>query len=465
MRGVSERHCHYGVTALFGLGLAFAAAHTAFGQTPQAPAADPKFEAAKTAYDATSDSGRKAIQEALIWSGDYSGIVDGSFGRRTYDAILAFEKRSKLKADGIIEAKEREALDATAKKAREAVQFRIFTDPRNGLQIGIPAKILDKTTAAKTGTQLASADGSASLDTLSFSEADANLADLFEKAKAESAGRKVTYKVLQGDFFVVSGEDNGRQFYTRISKGSLGLRGFTFSYRVNRKAELDRVTIAMANAFVPFPETHKPVEVVDSAAAPPGFIGSGLAVAPGRVLTVASVEACSEPSIGKEKAQLVRVDKASGLALLDGRAPKVLAGGLRDARPQSHDGLVVVGFAGIGGAPVASVVPGDAALVQDQVRVVAPLQRGAGGSAVFDRSGSLIGMVAGGGPELRAVAGVVPQASHPIVGAAEIGKFLAAANVSLSAADKAAARSTGEIVANAAPAIVAIECGSLAPRR
>jgi hypothetical protein len=454
MRGASERHCHYGIVALFGLGLAFAA-HPA---SSQAPPADPKFEAAKAAYDAISDSGRKAVQEALIWSGDYSGIVDGSFGRRTYDAIVAFEKRSKLKADGIIEAKEREALDAAAQKARQAVQFRTFTDPRNGLKVGMPGKILDKTTATKTGTQLASADGSASLETLSFIEADANLADLFEKTKAESAGRKVTYKLLQGDFFVVSGEDQGRQFYTRVGKGQQGLRGFTFSYRANRKAELDRVTIAMANAFVPFPETHKPAEVVDSAAVPPGFFGSGLVVAPGRVLTVAAVEACSEPTIGKQKAHLVRVDKASGLALLEGQAPKALSADLREGRPQSHDGLVVIGFVGIGGAPIASVVPGDAAVVQDQVRAVAPLQRGAGGSAVFDHAGGLVGVVAGGGPEPRAVAGVVPQASHPVVGGADIAKFLAAANVSLPAGDKTAMRSTGEIVANVAPALVAIEC-------
>jgi hypothetical protein len=50
------------------------------------------------------------------------------------------------------------------------------------------------------------------------------------------------------------------------------------------------------------------------------------------------------------------------------------------------------------------------------------------------------------------------------VGGDEIGKFLAAANVSLPAADKATARSTGEVVASAAPALVAIECASAAKR-
>jgi peptidoglycan hydrolase-like protein with peptidoglycan-binding domain len=462
MRDVSRRHCHYGIVAVFGLGLAFAAVYPVLAQ---APAADPKFEAAKTAYEAVSDNGRKAIQEALIWSGDYSGIVDGSFGRRTYDAILAFEKRSKLKADGIIDAKEREALDTAAQKARQAVEFRSFTDPRNGLKIGVPGKILGKTTATALGTRLASGDGSASLETLSFTGAAADLADLFEKNKAESGSRKVTYKVLQGDFFVVSGEEQGRQFYTRIAKGADGLRGFTFSYRVNRKAELDRVTIAIANAFVPFPEASRTAEPVDSAAAPPGFLGSGVVVAPGRVLTIAAVEDCAEPLIGMQKASLVRADKASGLALLEGQAPKALAAAGLDTRPQSHDGLVVVGFAGLGGtAPVASVVPGEAAVVQDQLRVLAPLQRGAGGSVVLDRVGRLVGVVAGGGPELRAVAGVVPQASHPVVTGADIGKFLAAANVSLPTGEKPAARSTGEIVASVAPALVAIACKS-SPKR
>lgn len=50
------------------------------------------------------------IQQRLKEWGDYSGEVDGIFGRGTYEAVVRFQRRNGLSADGIVGAKTAEAL-------------------------------------------------------------------------------------------------------------------------------------------------------------------------------------------------------------------------------------------------------------------------------------------------------------------------------------------------------------------
>src|SRR4051812_8941696 len=59
------------------------------------PAPDPAFEAAKAAFEALPETDRRAMQDALIWTGDYKSNVDGNFGRGTRDAIVAYARRAK----------------------------------------------------------------------------------------------------------------------------------------------------------------------------------------------------------------------------------------------------------------------------------------------------------------------------------------------------------------------------------
>ncbi|MFD0937722.1 serine protease, partial [Methylobacterium trifolii] len=67
---------------------------------PKLPAAapatvpDPAFEAMRTAFEALPEAERKAIQDALVWGGDYNSVVTGGFGRRTFEALNAFRARA-----------------------------------------------------------------------------------------------------------------------------------------------------------------------------------------------------------------------------------------------------------------------------------------------------------------------------------------------------------------------------------
>jgi hypothetical protein len=83
---------------------------------PPAPAAqpDPAFQAAKAAFGALAEPERRAIQDPLVWTGDHVGVVSGTFGRRTFDAIAAYQKRAKVSPSGALDAKARGELVAAA---------------------------------------------------------------------------------------------------------------------------------------------------------------------------------------------------------------------------------------------------------------------------------------------------------------------------------------------------------------
>ncbi len=291
------------------------------------PPADPVFAAAQAAFDALPEADRKAIQEQLIWTGDFSGAGTGGFGPLTYRGIQAFQKRAGAKADGILQPKERAALDRAAAQAREAVRFTVVLDARSGSRIGLPQKLMDRTRQSPEGTVFAAADGSATLEMLAPQGAE--LQPLYDLLRADGPKRRVTYKVLRPDWFVVAGEAEGRRFYTRMTQTPAGLRGYTLSYAASRAAEFDRIAIAVANSFDAAPG-RAAATAGGSPAAPgsstqaqpqgtsqprpidvPGHF-SGLLAGGGTVVTVAAVDRCKALTIGRQPARIQSVDGATG---------------------------------------------------------------------------------------------------------------------------------------------------------
>ena len=98
--------------------------------------------AQKAAFLALPEATRKAVQEALVWLGFYVGVNDGDFGKRTRDAILAFQASLKAPADGVLSPPALKALLAAAQKARDAAGFQVVSDPKTGAKIGAPLKLL-----------------------------------------------------------------------------------------------------------------------------------------------------------------------------------------------------------------------------------------------------------------------------------------------------------------------------------
>ena len=217
----------------------------ALAQTPPAaPSADDAAMAAqKAAFLALPEATRKALQEALVWLGLYVGVNDGDFGKHTRDAILAFQASVKAPADGTLSPPLLKALLAAAQKAREAAGFQVVSDPKTGARIGAPLKLCARFRAR----------GSTSPRTPTLTWALST-----RVCPRRPPARKIAYKAIKPDaFFVVSGQDGPVKFYTRFDKNPIAsqpIRGFTFAYPASQTATLDRIAIAIANSFEPFPE-------------------------------------------------------------------------------------------------------------------------------------------------------------------------------------------------------------------
>ncbi|TXN44614.1 serine protease, partial [Methylobacterium sp. WL119] len=274
------------------------------------------------------------------------------------------------------------------------MRFTVQADPASGAVLGVPERMLPKRSAVPGGTRWQSADGRLTLESRSFPAGGTDLNALFTRATAPLADRKVTYKLKRPDFMVVTGETASGRSYVRYAAGPEGIRGFAIGYEAAQAGEIDRLVIAIANSFVPFPGTpgEAPRIATAPAAAPPAsgapqssgapqvasapnVVGTGLVVAPGRVLTASSVlEACPAPRIGSAPARVLRSER--GLALLEAAGlPAPRLPGIVGASA-SEDRVVVAAQEareGAGGDAGVSVAPG--AMV-GAARVTAPLQPG-----------------------------------------------------------------------------------------
>ena len=463
-----------GLSLSGGVALALCCACVAVAQTsppaapPPATAPDPAYDAAQKSFDALPEAERRAVQEGLIWTGDFQAVITGVYGKRTQSAILAYAKKNNLPLNGLLDDKARAALEAAAAAAKKALLFAPVADKASGAVVSLPARLLTKASPGKSGTRYAAPDNSASLETFAQPLAEGDLAATFDRMKADAPGRKVVYKLLRPDFFVVSGEDGGQSFYTRFAHapGATGLRGYTLSYAPAARATFDKVSIAIANAFEPFPGAAATPAVAANAAAPPAtgpaaaappppppalkpvLETSGLVVAPGQVLAALPASGCTDPGVGRGKGRILREDKASGLALIEaaGVAPKPLA-----LSAAGEGNAVVLFFQNAGGQAQLAAAAGEL-IAGSPPHLRAPLAGGATGGAVFDRTGALIGLLQGA--NAQKVAGPSLPASYEIVPAAAA---LACAGAKGGAAGTAP-QTAGAIVASEGGALVPVYC-------
>lgn len=450
------------------------------GAQAQAPAAgpSPQMAAAQASFEALPEAERKAIQSDLIWAGQFNGAVSGSFGPLTFRAINAFKGARGL-PDGMLLPTERAALARTAQAARDVAGFRILADEKTGVQIGIPTKLLPRRDATPSGgSRWQSVDEKVTLDT-SASPPGEDLAALFEKATAvnPNSPRKITYKLLRPDFFVVTGETPTGRFYRRLSAGPQGLRGFSIGYDKALAPTVDKLVIAIAASFEPFPTG--PVPAVPSAVAGSASPSSGLSslLAPAArsnerygvalaltertALSAASaIDGCRNLRVGSRAAKARPKDDASGLVLLDIEgAGAAKPPGLRAEAPGAEEALVLVAYGNDAGKRAALTLPGQGVSAGGKPALRAPLQPGQAGTPAFDRQGRLVGIVTDNPSDKVLIAGVAPQRSYGFADVTAIQAMLGRAGAALPAGAAGPELSTGAVVERVSGAVLPVICG------
>lgn len=419
----------FAIAALTGL-LAFhygASAQTpSMGIRPERSAST--FEAARATFDSLPEADRKALQDNLIWTGHYSGMADGAFGRQTFEAIAALQLSEMKAVTGILTPQDRRNLQAAAQKAKDLAGFAIVTDSRSGVRIGVPTRLLPKQSVNPNGgSRWQSADGKITLDTRT-APADTSLQSLYERnLSLKAPGRMVTYKVLRPDFFVIAGETPTGKFYMRFSSGGPGIRGFSVGYDKALASQFDRMVVAIANSFTAFPDAPTaPIPVAQqpmrspapeqAAAQGPRLIGTGLIIGPHQVVTTAPLDACKDVRVQNLKPQRI---EDRGIILL-AFAEALEAQPIAFAEEEEEQPVFVVAFADDKGHPSLTVSSGQ---VTSGTTISAPLQPGASGAPVFDERGTLKGLVGPISSDARKIAGIIPAASHTMVPVAELAKL------------------------------------------
>lgn len=402
------------------LGLAVLVLATPAGPAPAqtkppaaaAKPADAAFDLAKTAADALGPEATAAVQRDLIWTGDLNSLASGEFGKRSFDAIRAFQKRIKAKDTGILLPTERDQLAKAAERAAAAYGFKPVT--AQGITVGYPAKLVTQKTATEHGVKYSTPTGNITVDILRYAATEEAFEPLFTRLKTERAGRKITYSLLRPDFFVIAGTVDGKSFYMRFLKTDEDSRGFVLGWDPTLSPGFDRVSIAMAGSLAPagaapaagVPASGTPVAAAEppapaKPAGPPVPLPAGAPSAPksgigflvsvrGDVLTSAALVAgCRTVTAGGASAPVVAGDAANGPALVRLAAPpKAAPLPLRLAALGVGDAVELVGPAGRSATTVAALAgPGDDTR---RLTLAAP---GAGG--VFDAKGALAGLVAG----------------------------------------------------------------------
>jgi peptidoglycan hydrolase-like protein with peptidoglycan-binding domain len=409
-----------GLLALWpNMGAAAPKAKPADAKTTAAQPQPPKPPAAGTpraVYAAMPEYERMMIQADLIWTGFYNGIIDSDFGDNSVAAVKAFQKYIGGRETGLLNPDERAKLSEAARARREKAGWRVVDDRATGARVGVPGKLVPQSAPTDSGTRWQSSRGEIQVETFRINAPGTTLAAVFERMQKEPANRRPEYKVLKPDFFVVSGAQGGvKRFYVRGQVKGDEVRGVTVLYDNALEPTVERIVVAVSNAFVGFPTAQAPVAL---ASAPRRLVeyATGIVVSrAGHIVTDrTAVEGCQFVIVpGFGNAARVADDEASDLALLQVFAardltPAALADGNRGsdvmlvgiADPQTQDG----------GSAVSSLKARVLAASGTAQPIEPAPALGFAGAAALDGEARLVGMVdvRGSSDKAGAQAAMVP---------------------------------------------------------
>jgi hypothetical protein len=270
----------------------------------------------------------------------------------------------------------------------EAVGWELIEDAKTGVRLGVPEKLVPRLGASRSGTRWSSAQGQIQIETFRLPEAA--LPALFDEER-KSSHRQLASSNLKPDGFFILGAQGLKNFVVRAEAQGSEVRGVTVLYDQATEGTMGGVALAVANAFVGFPNPN---------VLPPAGLwrrveyGSAIVVSSDGALVTAArnvdrCEAITVPPFGH--AEWIAEDKTNGLALvrLYG-ARNLVPAAFAESNIDAGD-LTLIGIADplVQNGDVATAVP---ARLSEQAIAPAP-KLGFSGAAAADARGRLAGMV------------------------------------------------------------------------
>jgi hypothetical protein len=386
---------------------------------------------------------RLAIQADLMWLHNYGEMGAEEINAHLVDDIKAFQRRNNGKDTGILSDQERAALAEAAKPKQAAAGWRSIDDTATGARLGVPEKLVPKTSLMRTGSRWSSKGGQVVIETFRLREA--SLPVLFDQNK-RVARREVGSSSLEPNSFVITGQQGLKKFVERAQSSGGEIRGVTILYDQATEGIMAPVALAVADTFDGFPDPS----ALPVAGRKRGVdYGSAIVVSvAGDLLTSAQVtDDCRSITIpGYGHATRVAADENNDLALLRlygarGLVPMPLTQPMvQDAAAAT--GLTLLGVADPLGEGSDNDVTGSIAQRTDQGLSPAP-KLGYSGAAAVDAQGRFAGMVALKAPVI-AGAGAAPLAT--LVPTAVVRTFLQSQGVAVSTGHGATAQSVLRVI-------------------
>jgi peptidoglycan hydrolase-like protein with peptidoglycan-binding domain len=225
-----------------------------------------------------------AVQDALIWTGDFDGIADGKPGPAFAAAVKQFQTREAKPVTGTPTPGDMWRLSQIVDEAKKSADWRLEIDGPNDVVLGLPRGLLPDASRNAEGRHFQSSDGTAQLQIF---KAKGDLASVHAAAKGK-AGRTVNRAELKGGRSLVAGTD-GQSGFVDFATGPKGkVKGFRLTYPVGQIGRFVPAAIAISNNFYADP-TARPSEKAPRAA--PSFDGAFNAPEKGRLYPFATVTA------------------------------------------------------------------------------------------------------------------------------------------------------------------------------
>ena len=132
--------------------------------------------------------------------------------------------------------------------ANQRVAYHTYSNARYGFSIAYPVNVLMPQGESDNGDgqKFVSKNGSATLLAFGSQRLDRSLQDEFQSAQEN---RTVTYKVIKGNMFVVSGHADGKIFYQKTLLRGDVFKTFIIEYDEGQRGTFDQITARIARSF------------------------------------------------------------------------------------------------------------------------------------------------------------------------------------------------------------------------
>lgn len=396
-----------------------AQAETSDAPEPTPPEPDETPAEARASEAALSGESRRQLQIALRWAGVYDAGIDGAFGRGTRAAMRQWQEERGLEGTGVLTTGQRETLLREYNAVLDGLGLRPVKDDTAGITVEIPTRLVTFEKYEPPFAHYAPRDG-----------ADLTARVLLISQRGQQADMNGLYDIMQtleivptegererrSDGFSLTGRGEGIVSQTEVRLDGGQIKGFTLIWPEGDEDRRTRVVDEMQASF-----QSDPAQVLDDSVGAPGenqsidllaglrirtpeISRSGFYVSRrGEVLTtIDATQECDRITLDDDvEAEVRAVNAETGLALLSPSArlaPRQHAT-FREGVPRLGSDAVLSGYSYDGQLGAPSLTYGTLAAMSgldgDETvrRYAMSVRPGDSGGPIFDRSGTVLGML------------------------------------------------------------------------